>query len=204
MAFLDSFGKLFVPFPVAALLTVISGPALADDPAGLVAAVKGALSAQLGKAKRELSASDPVFVGDQIATAAGARANLRLGATTTLKLGERARLTIDRFIMAAGGTITLGSGALLLDREPAPGNGPIEIRSAYGLIAVRGTQLFAGPSQGGFGVFVVRGRVSVRAAGREVTLAAGEGTDIARPGAPPTPARIWGKARIDAALAGVN
>lgn len=193
--------------PVVALVAMLAGaslPAMAEDRAGLVSALQGSVSAQLGPARRDLAATDPVFVGDRVATGAGARANMGLGTQTTLKLGEKARVTIDRFITAAGGTITLGTGALLLDREPAAGNGAIEIRSAYGLIAVRGTQVFAGPSNGVFGVFVARGRVSVRAAGREVTLLAGEGADIARPGSPPGPVRRWGQARIAAALAQVN
>lgn len=187
-----------------AMLAGMSPPAMAEDRAGLVSALQGSVSAQLGPARRDLAATDPVFVGDRVATSADARANIRLGTQTTLKLGEKARITIDRFITAAGGTITLGTGSLLLDREPAAGNGAIEIRSAYGLIAVRGTQVFAGPSNGVFGVFVARGRVSVSAAGREVTLLAGEGSDIPRPGSPPGPARRWGQARIAAALAQVN
>jgi ferric-dicitrate binding protein FerR (iron transport regulator) len=181
-----------------------TGAVRAADPAGRVDVVSGLLSARSSKTSRELSARDPIFIGDRVATAQDARATLLLGEATTVKLGERARLTVDRFITAAGGTITLGAGALLLDRTPGPGNGPIEIRNAYGLIAVRGTQLYAGPSRGVFGVFVVRGSVTVRAAGREVTLAAGEGTDMARPGAPPSAPRRWAQERINAALARVN
>lgn len=183
---------------------MLAEPALADTTAGLVTAVSGDAIAQLNDARRTLSADGPVFVGDRLATGDGARANLRLGRATDLRLGEKARLTIDRFIMEAGGTITLGSGALLLDRTPGSGTGQIRVRSAYGLIAVRGTRFFAGPSNGVFGVFVVRGKVDVRAAGQTVSLVAGEGTDIAKRGAAPTPAKIWGEARIRAALAQVE
>jgi ferric-dicitrate binding protein FerR (iron transport regulator) len=186
------------------LPTLTASPAFAEDRAGLVAALRGSVSAQQGTARRSLAASDPVFVGDRVVTGAGARANLSLGALTQLRLGEKARVTIDRFVTEAGGTITLGDGALLLDREPASGNGPVSIQSSYALIAVRGTRVFAGPSNGVFGVFVARGTVTVRAAGREVSLGAGQGTDIPRRGAPPGPVRAWGQARIDAALAQVN
>ncbi len=197
--------RRFAPlFAILALLAGPSLPAMAEDRAGLVSALQGSVSAQLGKTRRDLAATDPVFVGDRVATGAGARANMKLGAQTTLKLGEKARVTIDRFITGAGGTITLGAGALLLDREPAPGAGVIDLKSAYGLIAVRGTQVFAGPSNGVFGVFVARGRVSVRAGGRVVQLGAGEGTDIARRGAPPSPPRRWPAGRIAGALAQVN
>ena len=189
---------------LVALALTASASARADDPAGRVDLVNGLLSARSTKAKRDLSANDPIFIGDLVATATDTRATLRLGEATTVRLGEKVRLTVDRYITTAGGTITLGSGAILLDRTPGPANGAIDIRNSYGLIAVRGTQLFAGPSNGVFGVFVVRGRVTVRAAGRTVNLAAGEGTDIARRGAPPSAPRPWPQDRVDAALASVN
>ncbi|MFC7540656.1 hypothetical protein ACFQU2_15920 [Siccirubricoccus deserti] len=42
------------------------------------------------------------------------------------------------------------------------------------------------------------------AADRAVELTAGLGSDIASPGAPPTPPIAWGAPRIAAALASVN
>lgn len=170
--------------------------------AGHVVTVSGEAVAQLDLAKRALEPNGQVFIGDRIATGEGARAAIRLGRATDLRLGARARITIDRFILDAGGTITLGAGALLLDKEPS--GSEIGIRSSYGLIAVRGTRVFAGPSNGVFGVFVARGHVVVTAAGHSVTVNAGQGTDIARRGARPTPAASWGQPRIAAALASVG
>ncbi len=187
--------------PVAA---VAQAPAAGPSPAGLVTDLRGDAMAELREARRKLSTDGPVFVGDRVETGEDARAGFRLGRATDLRLGEKARITIDRFIVDAGGTITLGAGALLVDKAPGSEAGRIRVRSSYGLIAVRGTRFFAGPSNGVFGVFVIRGEVAVRAAGREVVLAAGEGTDIARRGARPTPARAWGEARIRAALAQVE
>lgn len=169
--------------------------------AGLVTDLRGDAMAQLREVRRQLSTQGPVFVGDRVETGEDARAGFRLGRATDLRLGENTRITLDRYIVDAGGTITLGAGALLVDKAPGSEAGRIRVRSAYGLIAVRGTRFFAGPSNGVFGVFVERGEVAVRAAGREVVLSAGEGTDIARRGAAPTPARRWGEARIAAALA---
>ncbi|HEY5796464.1 MAG TPA: FecR family protein [Bosea sp. (in: a-proteobacteria)] len=179
-------------------------PAVGPAPAGLVTDLRGDAIAELRDARRRLQADGPVFVGDRVETGDGARAGFRLGRATELRLGEKARITIDRFIVDAGGTITLGAGALLVDKAPGSEAGRIRVRSSYGLIAVRGTRFFAGPSNGVFSVFVIRGQVAVRASGREVVLAAGEGTDIARRGAGPTSARIWGEARIRAALAQVE
>ncbi|PTM39902.1 FecR family protein [Bosea sp. 124] len=193
--------------PAAAFAQASAGaqaPAAGQIPAGLVTDVRGDAVAELREARRMLAAEGPVFVGDRVETGDGARAGFRLGRATELRLGEKARITIDRFIVDAGGTITLGAGALLVDKAPGSEAGRIRVRSSYGLIAVRGTRFFAGPSNGVFGVLVLRGEVAVRAAGREVVLAAGEGTDIARRGAMPTPARAWGEARIRAALAQVE
>lgn len=183
------------------LASVAQVSAEAAPPAGLVTDLRGDAMARLKEAWRRLSAEGPVFVGDRVETGEGARAGFRLGRATDLRLGENTRITIDRFIVDAGGTISLGAGALLVDKAPGSEAGRIRVRSSYGLIAVRGTRFFAGPSNGVFGVFVERGEVAVRAAGREVVLTAGEGTDIARRGAAPTRARRWGEARIAAALA---
>jgi ferric-dicitrate binding protein FerR (iron transport regulator) len=79
----------------------------------------------------------------------------------------------------------------------------MQIQTSFGLIAVRGTRFFAGQSAGVFGVFVERGRVAVSAAGTEVLVRAGQGTNIAHPGDAPTPAAPWGGARIRAALESV-
>lgn len=173
----------------------------AAPPAGQVTDLRGDATARLKEAWRRLAAEGPVFVGDRVETGKATRAGFRLGRATDLRLGENTRITIDRFIVDAGGVITLGAGALLIDKPPGSEAGQIRVRSSYGLIAVRGTRFFVGPSNGVFSVFVERGEVAVRAAGREIVLAAGEGTDIARRGAAPTPARRWGEARIAAALA---
>jgi ferric-dicitrate binding protein FerR (iron transport regulator) len=176
-------------------------PAYADTGVGLVTSLRGDVVAELKEVKRALSTEGPVFVGDRIDTGVRARVRMKLGQSTELRLGEQTRITIDRFIADAGGIISLGAGAMLFDKDPASSEQAVRVRSPYGLIAVRGTSYFAGPSNGVFGVFVARGRVSVQAAGKDVLLETGQGTDIARPGAPPSDARDWGLARIEAALA---
>ena len=77
------------------------------------------------------------------------------------------------------------------------------MRSLFGLIAIRGTRVFAGPSNGVFGVFVVHGSVDVTAAGKTVKVDRGFGTNIAKPGDPPTDPAAWKPPRIRAALASV-
>jgi ferric-dicitrate binding protein FerR (iron transport regulator) len=93
---------------------------------------------------------------------------------------------------------------MLFDRPPGSVPAPMQIRSPFALIAVRGTRFFAGPSNGRFGVFVERGTVAVTAARQRVILRDGEGTDFSAPGTRPTPVKPWGLERIRAALASVT
>ena len=98
--------------------------------------------------------------------------------------------------------MTVGAGAVLLDKTPS--KGPTKLRGAFGLITVRGTRVFAGPSKGVIGVFVAHGVVDLTSGGATVTLHDGEGSDVAYRGAKPTPPKMWGAARVDAALASVE
>ncbi|MEM8741503.1 MAG: FecR family protein [Pseudomonadota bacterium] len=171
------------------------------DQAGAVAALTGVARAMLAEQARALAMGAAVFVGDLVRTGEASRMTLALGARTTLRLGAATEVQIERYIVDAGGEISLSSGAILFDREgTAPGE-PLTVDGAYGLIAVRGTQFFAGPSISPFGVFAARGSVSVTAGGTEVVLTAGEGTEFAAPGAPPSAPSRWSPERAAAALA---
>jgi len=185
-------------------LSAPAGQAFARELAGRVEEVRGEAFAEVQQERRQLENTSPVFLADEVSTAAASRLAIHLGTDTTVRLGELARLTIDRTIENVGGDLTLSSGPLLFDRTVGAQPRPLRIRSSFGLIAVRGTRFFAGPSAGVFGVFVERGEVAVQAAGQEVVLRAGEGTNIAHPGDAPTAPSPWGQPRINAALESVS
>jgi ferric-dicitrate binding protein FerR (iron transport regulator) len=193
-------GGLAVPFVLPFILAL--RPARAVEPVGSVEDVTGQAFGELDSVSRTLDKTAPVFLSEEIVTGAASRLGMRLGRNTTVRLGEQARLKIDRFLVDAGGEITLNAGPMLLDERPH--HTGVQIRSPFALIAVRGTRFFAGPSNDRFGVFVVRGSVTVSAAGQQVTLRQGEGTDIVSPGTPPTPVKRWAPERIRAALASVS
>jgi len=176
----------------------------ATDTAGKVEDLKGSAFADSGQQHRALDKASPIYVGDRVSTGAGSRLTMRLGTDTTVKLGENTQLVIDKFLPETGGEISLESGPMLFDRPPGARRMPMQIRSAYALIAVRGTQFFAGPSNNVFGVFVQNGTLEVSGAGTKVTLSAGQGTNLQAPGAAPTPPVNWGQPRIDAAYASVR
>jgi hypothetical protein len=177
-------------------------PARAVEQVGSVQDVTGEAFGELESARRPLDRAAPVFLSEEVMTGAASRLAMRLGHDTTVRLGEQARLKIDRFLVNAGGEMTLRSGPLLFDGQPRRAG--VQIRSPFALIAVRGTRFFAGPSNDRFGVFVARGSVAVTSAGQQVILHQGDGTDIISPGTPPTPVKRWAPERIRAALASVS
>jgi ferric-dicitrate binding protein FerR (iron transport regulator) len=189
-------GALALPFIVALR------PARAVERVGSVEEVTGEAFAELESARRTLDRAAPIFLSEEVVTGVASRLGMQLGRNTTVRLGEQARLKIDRFLVDAGGEMTLRSGPLLFDGLPRRAG--VQIRSPFALIAVRGTRFFAGPSNDRFGVFVARGLVTVTSAGQQVILREGEGTDIASPGTPPTPVKRWAPERIRAALASVS
>lgn len=191
---------------LAALATCHGRPAQAQaEGIGHVLSLRGQAFAENGGARRRLDLRGRLFLNDLLITGAASRLKVRLGRRTTLALGENARLRIDRQIpIDDSGDYELQAGPLFLEHDEEGPRIPATVRSPYGLIAVRSTQFFAGPSNNVFGVFAARDRVSVQAAGQSVLLDTGEGTSIARPGDPPGPPVPWGQARIRAALASVQ
>jgi FecR protein len=187
--------------PAAVLLSRTASATAAI--AGYVEDVRGQVTAELSAQRRVLVPRGDVFLGDDVVSAERSRAALQLGRDTSLRLGANAHVRIDRFIVAAGGVLTLEAGPLLLDRAPGSA-GALQIRGSFGLITIRGTRIFVGPSNGVIGVFVVHGLVDVTSGGRSVVLRTGEGTNLAAPGAPPSPPVQWGEGRIRAALASVD
>ena len=169
------------------------GRAQQTQQAGTVTDMRGEAFAEARNQRRALEPSAPLFIKDVVGTGSDARLTMHLGADTTLHLGQLARLTIDQFLVNAGGDLKLDAGPILFDSPPGRLS-PVQIHSSFGLIAVRGTRFFAGPSNGVFGVFVERGGVAVSAAGVQVVVGEGQGTNIARPGDAPTPPAPWGRA----------
>jgi hypothetical protein len=198
---------------VASFLTIVfpllhaSDASCAEDDGleaiGSVEEAGGEAFAEIKEKRRMLERASPIFVNDQVGTGSDSRVELRLGEHTKIRLGERARLKIDRFLLNTGGEITLDTGPMLFEKRDGRPM-PVSIRSSYGVIDVRGTRFFVGPSNNVFGVFVDEGSVTVTAGGRRVILRAGEGTDISKPGTRPTAPKRWGQPRIKAAYASVQ
>lgn len=172
--------------------------------AGHVNDLLGDARAELLAARRKLAQGETIFIGDTIITGQASRIGLKIGDSTQIQLGAEARLKIDKFIANAGGTLTLQSGPMTFERPKGATPQPVQIRGAFGMIAVRGTHFFAGPSRGKIGVLVLHGSISVRSGGETVMLGAGDGTDILRYGGKPTAPARWPDERISEALNSVR
>jgi ferric-dicitrate binding protein FerR (iron transport regulator) len=183
---------------VAIASAALQRRAWALDQIGKVTDIRGTASAETSAGTRSLAEDGPVFLAELLRTGDESRLGLHLGLRTSVRLGARSKLRVDRYIADAGGEIIVDTGQLLFDGRARRG---LTVRSPYALIAVRGTKFFAGQLDYGFSVFVARGVVSVSAAGTQVILREGDGTDIAFVGAPPGPVKKWGAPKIARAFA---
>jgi ferric-dicitrate binding protein FerR (iron transport regulator) len=188
---------------MSSLTAAMTNPSRAAQPVGAVVASVGAAFLERDANRMPAEAGADVMLDDLAGTGDKSRLDLQVGRATRLKLGARARLKIDRFIIGIEADVELLKGPVLIDHQRGAEPG-FTLKSPYALIAARGTSVFAGPSMGVFGVFVREGLVDVRTRTGAVVLGPGEGTDIARPGVRPTAPKRWGPPRIAAALASVS
>jgi hypothetical protein len=191
---------------LGAAATLVGRPLKAEESplAGTIDSMHGDAFAEGPKPRRALQPTAEVFVGDLVETAINSALIMRLGSATFVKLGALAKFRIDKFVVDAGGTFDLEQGPLVIDRNDNAKSESLQVRSPFGLIAVRGTMFFAGPSDGVFGVFVGRGIVAITGGGQTVIVRPGLGTNIAQPGDAPSEPRRWPPGRITAALRSVN
>lgn len=176
-----------------------AGPLLAQSrpaPIGAVEEIRGEAAAEQGGTLRQLGPKADILVGDLLTTAKSARLTLRLGPATTIRLGGDARLKVERYLADTGGEFDLQAGHMMFQRSGKPASEGITFRSAYGLMAVRGTRFYAGPNRGQFALLVGEGLVQVSAGGRTVLVRPQQGIDIKAPGQPPTVPAAWQLPRI--------
>jgi len=183
----------------------------------------GRVSALLGEAWRQgsgdavpLQPGDRVAEGDHLVTGANSRLEVRFDEGSVLTVGPLSRVEIARFAPPGAGAADPVADALLrlvegiLKVAVAEGAAweAFEVETSTAIASVRGTEWIVEESAKVTAVFVLSGAVGVRsrtlpAPAGAVMLQAGEGTDVA-PGAPPTPPKVWGAARRDAAIARVS
>ena len=128
--------------------------------------IRGNVRRRQGEAEERLAAGGAVLDRDYVTTSTNSFADLALSETRIL-LGPQTELLIDSFIAGEGGTLELGLGRMVFDRPEGLPKVDVAVRTAFGMIGVRGTKFFCGPSRAAaFAVFVEHGAVSVAGGGR--------------------------------------
>jgi hypothetical protein len=198
---------LVLPFA----LLVSTAPALAGSEAiGAVDKVQNVVTATRAGGARDLQAANPLFYRDALKTGPGARFEGKLDDGTVLTLGEKGKLTIDEFVYkpgAAGGklALTVAQGPFLFvgGKIEAPSGGNVDIKTPVGTLGVRGTTVWGGKIDGGFGVLVLKGEVWLKTKNGVVDLKEGSGTMVYAGKAPTAPAP-WPQDRTQRAVATVS
>ena len=188
-----------------------AGPAQAQErrTVGSVDVVQGAADAVLAGQARDLATPDPILFGDRLRTGEDSRLAVHLDDDTKLTLGEKASLTIDRFVYnpdrgAGALALKVARGAFLFvgGKVEAAKGAKVTITTAAATLGVRGTTVWGGPLEGRFGVFVAEGRVTVRSRRGKVTLTRGQGTLLDARGRPSRVTK-WAQPRVDRAFSTV-
>lgn len=195
----------------AALSLATLAPALAAPrEVGVVARVdRQAVALQAGQS-RDMAPQGPVFFKDTIRTGAESRLEAKLADDTVLTLGENGKITVDEFVYkpgAEGGKLALSvaRGAFLFvgGKIEGPTGGNVAIKTAVGTLGVRGTTVWGGAIDGGYGVLVLDGEVVLRTKRGSVLMRKGQGTMVYG-GRAPEAAAPWPEDRTKRAVATIT
>ncbi|MBD9621735.1 FecR domain-containing protein [Ensifer sp. ENS06] len=189
------------------LLTAVGGgatPAWAGSALGEATEIRGDVRLRQAKMDKPLAVGGQLFENDRVHTNAESFATLNLGTDTRVLLGAETELLVDSFIAGQGGTLELGTGRMVFDRPEGLPKVDVAVRTAFGMIGVRGTKFFCGPSRAAFAVFVEHGSVSVARGGVTKIVAAGQGVEFHHRGDAPSEPANWSEARIKEAYASVG
>ena len=196
---------------LAAGLVVGLAPSAFGEPVSVGAVDKvqqQAVAIQSG-ASRDLAPSGPVYFRDKMRTGPGARLEAKLDDGTVLTLGEKGKMTVDEFVYRpgeAGGKLAINvtKGAFLFvgGKIEGPTGGNVTIKTPVGTLGVRGTTVWGGQIDGGYGVLVLKGEVWVKTDHGTVDLKEGDGTMVF--GKKPEKAAPWPDGRTKRAVATVS
>jgi hypothetical protein len=159
---------------------------------------------------RALVVSSDVYFKDRCHSGEGARLQATLKDGTQLTLGENATVVIDESVYDPVGSrgqlaLRVVKGAFLFVGgliEGQPGAN-VRIRTPVAAIGVRGTTVWGGPIDNGYGVVVLSGEVTVTGRRGTVTLKQGQGTMLFS-GGKPQRAAAWPADRMKRAVASIT
>jgi hypothetical protein len=156
-----------------------------------------------------LAANSEVYFRDRCRSGEGARLQATLKDGTQLTLGENATLVVDDFVYnpsVSRGELSLRvvKGAFLYVGGLVEGlsGAKVRIQTPVAAIGVRGTTVWGGPIDNGYGVIVLSGEATVTGRRGTVTLKQGQGTMLFGDRNPQRAAG-WPSGRMKRALASI-
>jgi hypothetical protein len=180
-------------------------PVIGNAVIGNATQLKPEAGARLDGKARVLAVGADLHRDEQVWTASGGRLGIRFADGSSVTLGENARLVLDEFVLPEGGgagnqVLRSITGALRFVGGAVDKSGNTRIVTPIATMTVRGTEFFAGPIDGAYGVFVFDGEVDVATSAGSVTLKKGEGTTLTESRVAPTPPKLWGAPKIARAV----
>jgi hypothetical protein len=195
---------------LAASIVGVSVAAAEPITVGAVDKVQASVDATQAGETRALAANSDVYFRDRCHSGEGARlqATLKDGAQVTL--GENATLVVDDFVydpFRSRGELSLRvvKGAFLYVGGQAErlSGAKVRIQTPVAAIGVRGTTVWGGPIDNGYGVIALSGEVTVTGRRGTVTLKQGQGTMLFGDGKPQRAAG-WSAGRMGRAIASIT
>jgi hypothetical protein len=198
--------------PILITVSIFGASAAVADTTtvGAVDKVQARVDATQAGQTRALVINSDVYFRDRCHSGEGARLQATLKDGTQLTLGENATLVVDEFIydpFRSRGDLSIRvvKGAFLYvgGRIEGVTGANVRIRTPVAAIGVRGTTVWGGPIDQGYGVIVLSGEVTVTGRRGTVTLKQGQGTMLFGNGKP-QPAGAWPAGRTKRAVASIT
>ncbi len=202
--------KGFLALSILCWGLLIASGAEAGNVIGSVTRLHGSARGASEAASRQLATNDTVDLDETVVTGADARIEITLVDDSVVTLGANARLRLDAFVYNPNGANRLratvvGAFRFVSGALPAGATRQASVTTPFSVIGVRGTDFWGGPIDGGFGVLLLEGAVSVTHAGSTVELTApGQGTSFTTAASAPGPIVVWAQAKVNRALATVT
>jgi hypothetical protein len=187
------------------------GRAMADDRIGAVTRLEGQAAGLLGGSEVTLVVGTAIFMNEKLTTGSKARLELTFVDGTKLTVGDKASVTVDRFLYQPRGlgnafdAAVTGPFRFISGKLDKTGGSTSSIKTAFATIGIRGTNFWGGPIDGHAGVVLFAGAVTVTNPTGSVDLTKpGQGTNIVGRNTPPSAVTIWPKDKVARALATVT
>jgi hypothetical protein len=184
----------------------------AEPSVGIITRVENEATVISGGRATSAQVGTVVHLKDELRTGGDGRLQLTFRDNTTLVLGERASVTVDRYVFdpdqsvgvaaieASKGAIRFATGKLQNMRQKS-----ITVSTPVATAGIRGTEFWMGPLNPYYGVLLLSPAVDVTNQGGSVALTAkGQGTDIESAFTAPSQPVFWPATKVALALGMTN